>query len=295
MKLVSFRGENTSQLGVLEGQQVIALQALDPALPQDMNELLSAGSGVIEHIRSRLDQCNAERLPLAKLELLPPSQHPGKLICIGLNYIDHASETGFEKPDYPVVFLRTTTTLVGHDAPIVRPAVSQELDYEGELAVFIGRRCSGVSYDDALDYVAGYSVFNDASLRDYQLRTHQWTMGKNFDATGGFGPCFVSADELPKGGAGLSIQTRLNGEVVQQANTDDMIFNVARLIELLSEVMTLLPGDVILSGTPSGVGAARTPPLWMKPGDVCEVEIEGVGLLRNSIVQAGYATRGEAK
>jgi 2-keto-4-pentenoate hydratase/2-oxohepta-3-ene-1,7-dioic acid hydratase in catechol pathway len=179
--------------------------------------------------------------------------------------------------------MRCTTSLVGHDAPIVRPQCSVQLDYEAELAVVIGRRGRHVREADALEYVAGYACFNDASVRDYQRKTTQWTMGKNFDATGAFGPWFVSADELPPGAAGLAIRSRLNGEVMQNANTSDMLFPVAETIAILTEAMTLEPGDVIATGTPAGVGHARKPPVWMKHGDRIEVEIEAVGVLRNPI------------
>jgi 2-keto-4-pentenoate hydratase/2-oxohepta-3-ene-1,7-dioic acid hydratase in catechol pathway len=216
---------------------------------------------------------------------LPPIPNPGKIICLGLNYRDHADESGFSAPDYPAIFLRTATSLVAHRADLVRPLVSEQFDYEVELAVIIGETVRNATAAAALPAVAGYSVFNDASVRDYQLRTGQWTIGKNFDGTGGFGPHLVTDDEVPPGAAGLRITSRLNGQVVQDANTSSMIFDVATTIAIVSECMTLEPGDVILMGTPSGVGLARTPQLWMRPGDVCECEIEAVGLLRNGISQ----------
>ncbi|MGE0152019.1 MAG: fumarylacetoacetate hydrolase family protein [Reyranellaceae bacterium] len=219
------------------------------------------------------------------VSFLPPGRLAGKIICLGLNYVDHASEAGFTKPDYPVVFLRAATSLVGHGQTILRPRCSDMLDYEAEMVAFIGKQGRHIARERALEHVAGYGLFNDGSIRDYQIRTPQWTMGKNFDATGGFGPDFVSADELPPGGKGLRIQTRLNGTVVQDANTSDMVFDVAETIALLSECMTLEPGDLIVTGTPAGVGMARKPPLWMKPGDVCEVEVERIGVLRNPIKQ----------
>ena len=188
--------------------------------------------------------------------------------------------------EYPSIFLRTPASLVGAGSPIVRPRVSETLDYEAELAVIIGTGGRNIGEADALGHVGGYSVFNDVSVRAYQRRTSQWTMGKNFDGTGPFGPALVTPDELPAGAAGLRIQTILNGQVLQDANTDDMIFKVAPTIALVSEVMTLEPGDVIAMGTPSGVGHARKPPLWMKPGDVCQVVIERVGVLENGVVDA---------
>jgi len=220
--------------------------------------------------------------PLA-VTRLPPIPRPGKIICIGLNYADHSRESGFEPPAYPAVFARYASSLVAHGAPILSPPESGQLDYEGELAVVIGRPGRRIAETDALSHVAGYAAFNDASIRDFQMRSTQWTMGKTFDGTGAFGPELVTPDELPPGAAALRLETRLNGKVVQSASTDELIFGVARLVALLSEVMTLEPGDVIVSGTPAGIGAARTPPLWMVPGDQVEVEIEGVGRLSNPI------------
>ena len=209
---------------------------------------------------------------------------PQKIVCVGLNYADHAKESPYEQPTYPALFCRFNSTLVGHGAPIMRPRVSEQLDYEGELVVIIGKRGRHITADRALEHVAGYSIFNDASVRDYQFKSPQWTAGKNFDATGAFGPGFVTADDLPAGARGLRLQTRLNGQTVQDATTGDMLFDVVSLITIISEAMTLEVGDVIVSGTPAGVGFARKPPLWMKQGDVCEVEIEGLGVLRNPIV-----------
>ena len=215
----------------------------------------------------------------------PPlfSQAP-KVICVGLNYADHSAESGFKTPDYPTLFGRFNSSLVGHEAPIVRPKLSEQLDYEGELVAIIGTGGRWIAKADALKHVAGYSVFNDASVRDYQFKAPQWTVGKNFDGTGAFGPTFVTADELPPGCKGLRLTTRLNGETVQSASTDDLVFDIASLVSIISEAIMLEPGDVLVTGTPSGVGLARKPPLWMKAGDVCEVEVEHVGVLRNPII-----------
>jgi len=215
---------------------------------------------------------------------LPPIPNPEKIICVGLNYLDHTSESGFVQPDYPTLFTRVNSSLVGDGAPIVRPTVSDQLDYEGELVAVIGRGGRHIKKADALDHVAGYSIFNDASIRDYQFKTPQWTVGKNFDGTGAFGPVFVTADELPDGCKGLKLETRLNGMTVQSAPIASMVFDVASQIEIISAAITLAPGDLLVTGTPSGVGLARKPPLWMKPGDICEVEIEGIGVLRNPIL-----------
>ncbi len=252
---------------------------------------ISAASALIDAIRggaAGLAQAakatTGQRLPLDGLTLLPVIPRPGKIICLGLNYAEHAAEGGREKPDYPNFFMRCATSLVGHGAPVVRPRVSEQLDFEAELAAVIGRTVPRhVERTSALDYVAGYSCFNDVSVRDYQRRTPQWTIGKNFDGSGPFGPVFVTADELPPGATGLAIASRLNGVTMQSANTRDMIFPVDETIALLSDCMTLEAGDVLVMGTPAGVGFARKPPVWMKPGDRIEVEIEGVGLLANPI------------
>ena len=218
------------------------------------------------------------------LELLPPLPRPPKILCVGLNYVDHAAESPYkEAPSYPAFFPRFATSLIGHGQPIIRPTVSEELDFEGELVAVVGKEGRHIDKKDALDHVAGYSIFNEGSIRDYQFKTPQWTVGKNFDDTGAFGPVFVTADELPAGAAGLKIETRLNGQVVQSANTDDMIFSVADLVSIASQTMTLEAGDVIVTGTPAGIGWARKPPLFMKEGDVCEVEIERIGVLRNPV------------
>ena len=207
-----------------------------------------------------------------------------KIICVGLNYTEHARESECARPDYPTIFARFNSSLVGHRAPLVRPRVSEQFDFEGELVAVIGRGGRRIPKEHALAHVIGYSIFNDASVRDYQVRTSQWTMGKNFDGTGAFGPWLVSADDLPPGATGLRLQTRLRGEVVQDATTADLIFDVATLISVISEVMTLNSGDLIVTGTPAGVGVARKPQLFMKAGDVCEVKIEGIGTLVNDVV-----------
>ena len=218
------------------------------------------------------------------VQLLPPFPNPGKIICLGLNYIDHSAEVGIPVPDYPTVFARFASSLIGHGAPISMPRQSTQLDYEGELVAVIGRGGRSISRKEALDHVAGYSIFNDVTVRDYQLRTSQWTVGKNFDGTGAFGPFFVVSEALPPGCKGLSLTTRLNGRTVQSGGITDMVFDVETLIVLLSDAFTLSAGDIIVTGTPGGIGMSHHPPLWMKPGDVCEVEVSGLGILRNSIV-----------
>jgi acylpyruvate hydrolase len=230
----------------------------------------------------------ATRLDAGTLRLAPAVPRPGKVICLGLNYHDHAKEAGRQKPDYPWFFMRSATSLVAHGEPAWCPRVSDKFDFEAELAVVIGRRSERhVPAARALDLVFGYSCFNDMSVRDYQKRTPQWTIGKNFDRTGALGPVIVTADELAAGAAGLGIRCRLNGRVMQEASTSEMLFGVAETIALLTECMTLEPGDVIAMGTPAGVGQSRTPPLWMKAGDRVEVEIDGIGTLVNPIAAEG--------
>lgn len=229
----------------------------------------------------------AKPVAFERLDLLPMVPRPGKFVCLGLNYIDHAKEGGHhDLPAYPTLFIRGPTSLQAAGKPIPRPAFSDTLDYEAELAVVIGKGGKNISEDEALDHVAGYALFNDATVREYQRNTSQWTPGKNFDQTGAFGPELVTPDELPAGASGLRIQSRLNGRIMQDGNTRDMMFSVARTISLLSQIMTWEPGDVIAMGTPAGVGHARRPPVWMRDGDICEVEIEGIGILSNPVCDA---------
>lgn len=287
MKFVSYRSgaaNHLARLAVLDGDHVIDLNQLVPEVPADARQALLAGVDLAAAARRALELAGpSDRLALDGLALAPVVPEPGKTVCLGLNYYDHAAESGRDKPVYPWFFLRATTSLLAHGEAAPRPVVSEKFDYEAELAVVIGKRARHVKEEDALDYVFGYACFNDMSVRDYQKRTPQWTIGKNFDRTGAFGPVLVTADELPAGGAGLRIQSRLNGQVMQDANTADMIWNVAETIALLSECLTLEPGDVIAMGTPAGVGQSRVPPVWMKHGDTIEVDIEGVGLLVNRI------------
>ena len=253
----------------------------DAGYPGSLDALIRKGRRALDDAAVVLKK--GPSIDIDQVELLPPLRTSGKIICIGLNYVDHSIESGFIPPDYPTVFTRFTSSLIGAGAPIIRPRVSTQLDYEGELVAIVGVGGRHIAEKDTLDHVIGYSIFNDASVRDYQKKSPQWTIGKNFDNTGAFGPYLVTADELTPGAKGLHIETRLNGTVVQSASTKDMVFSVAQLISILSEAIMLSPGDIIVSGTPSGVGMARKPPLFMKHGDLCEVEIEGIGILRNTI------------
>lgn len=271
------------------GEEGVAIRAGDfyhgrtvAELGRDLKSALHDRQAVLDLAR---DLSMSPKLSLKEIELLPPIPNPDKIICIGLNYEDHSDESGFEVPTYPTVFARYASSLVADGAPIIRPNVSEMLDYEGELAVVIGKGGRHIAREDALDHVAGYAPFNEASVRDYQIKSPQWTMGKTFDGTGAFGPELVTPEELPDGCKGLQLTTRLNDEVVQNVSTDDMIFDIATLVSLMSEAMTLAPGDVIVTGTPAGVGALRKPPLWLKPGDVCTVSIDRVGTLTNPVEQ----------
>ena len=283
MRFTTFVQHGRARLGVVDGDSAIDLNAAQPRVPAELRAALEAEIDLPAAARAALAS-DAPRLPLRGLAFAPLVPEPGKTICLGLNYFDHAKEGGRDKPEYPWFFYRGKSSLLGHGQNALCPKASAKFDYEAELAVVIGTRVPRhVSQADALKHVFGYGCFNDMSVRDYQKRTPQWTIGKNFDASGGFGPVLVTADELAPGATGLRIQSRLNGQVMQDANTDDMIFSVAETIALLSDCMTLDPGDAIIMGTPAGVGQARTPPVWMKAGDTIEVEIERIGLLRNPI------------
>lgn len=244
----------------------------------DLKAAIAAGlAGVAEATAS------ANATPLADIEWLPVVPNPDKILCVGLNYEMHRQETGRSEVENPTIFARYSNSQIGHLAPIVRPKVSTDLDYEGELAIIIGKPGRYISRGEALNHVAGYAIYNDGSIRDFQRHTHQFTPGKNFPDTGAFGPWMMTPDELgplPD----LRIRTRLNGQVVQDATFGQMIFDIARQIEYCSSFTHLEAGDVIASGTPGGVGAKRNPPLWMKPGDIVEVEIDKLGTLRNPIV-----------
>ncbi len=288
MRYVSFEHEGRAGWGVLRADgRVAASTALGdrPAtLAAWVRHLATVADPAAEQQALAARAAGVPGLAADSLTWLPVLPEPGKVVCLGVNYHDHAKEGGNTVADYPTLFLRCSTSLLAHGAPLAVPVASSKLDYEAELAVVIGRRARHVAEADALAHVFGYSCFNDATLRDYQRRTTQWTVGKNFDATGGFGPALVTADELPPGCTGLTIESRLNGQVMQHADTADMVFGVARTIALLSQAMTLEPGDVLVMGTPAGVGYARNPPVWMKAGDTIEIEIERVGLLRNPVV-----------
>ncbi|HXU58145.1 MAG TPA: fumarylacetoacetate hydrolase family protein [Verrucomicrobiae bacterium] len=282
MRFAAYQSDKGPGLAVaLADGKFRGLAESDAGFPGTLPQLVAGGADALRAAGRQLAQ--AAEIDLGALAWLPPLPRPGKIICVGLNYVDHSLESGFTPPAYPTIFARFASSLIGHGAAIRRPLASTQLDYEGEMVAVIGKAGRHIARERALDHVIGYSIFNDASIRDFQTKSPQWTVGKNFDGTGAFGPVFVTADELPAGGKGLRIQTRLNGQTVQNATTDDMIFDVASLISILSEAITLSAGDIIVTGTPSGVGMARKPQLFMQDGDICEIELEGVGTLRNYI------------
>jgi 2-keto-4-pentenoate hydratase/2-oxohepta-3-ene-1,7-dioic acid hydratase in catechol pathway len=285
MKLMMFEKGSGSALGLVEGDSMIDLAAADASLAKNLAALIADGPAALAQVKAAAAKAPASaRLPLGSVKAALPIARPSKFICIGLNYALHAKEGGHPMPTYPSLFLRVPTSLTAAGAPVIRPKCSIQLDYECELTIVIGKGGRHIPEDEALDHVFGYTLFNDVSVRDYQRKTTQWTAGKNFDSTGPLGPWVVTADDLPPGASGLRIQTRVNGETMQDSNTSDMIFSTARTIAILSEIMTLEPGDLIATGTPSGVAHARKPPAWMKAGDRVEVELEGIGVLSNPIV-----------
>jgi 2-keto-4-pentenoate hydratase/2-oxohepta-3-ene-1,7-dioic acid hydratase in catechol pathway len=288
MKIVAFESGAGTHLGVVEDDQVIDLQAADSKIPSDLAEVLAKSSGDLRGLADVAKRAPASaRRPLKGLKYAMPVGRPGKIVCLGLNYLDHVKEGPNRDniPKFPTIFFRCTTSMTAHEAPLIRPKASETFDYEGELILVVGKRARHLTMDNATSCIAGYSCGNEGSIREFQRKTTQWDMGKNFDQTGGFGPWLVTADELPEAGKGLKLETRLNGTVMQSDNTNNMMFPVKEMLVYLTQGMTLEPGDVIFTGTPSGVGHARKPnPIWMKNGDVCEVEIEGVGVLRNPIV-----------
>jgi acylpyruvate hydrolase len=283
MRLAKVMKDGETGLAVETGAAIKALFG-DTALC-DLDALIAAGGSALTDAGAKVS-AEGQAVALEDLTFLAPLIKAPKIICLGLNYKDHAAEGGFQVPEFPTVFGRFNSSLIGHGAPIIKPPFSDQLDYEGEMIAIVGKGGKDIAKEDALSHIVAYSVFNDGSIRDYQLKTPQWTVGKNFDDTGAFGPWLVTADELPAGGAGLKIETRLNGQVVQSANTSDMVFDVVDTVALLSTCFALEAGDVLVMGTPSGIGLARKPPLFMKDGDVCEVEIEKIGLLVNPIKAA---------
>lgn len=280
MKLAMFRCGGKKGIAASKNDAFFGFTEDMAGYPGDLDSLIAAGKDLKTVGESLLA---APEVDIASCEYLPPVTRPSKIICVGLNYAEHSKEIGFDAPPYPTIFSRFPSCLVGHNQPMIKPVQSDQFDYEGEMVVVLNKRGKKIPENEALGYIAGYSLFNEGSIRDFQFLTPQWTVGKNFDGTGAFGPWLVTPDALPPGGKGLKITTRLNGTIVQESNTEHMIFSIASLISLLSDTMTLESGDVIVSGTPSGVGVSRKPPLFMKDGDVAEVEVESIGILRNPV------------
>ncbi|MBB4369788.1 2-keto-4-pentenoate hydratase/2-oxohepta-3-ene-1,7-dioic acid hydratase in catechol pathway [Bradyrhizobium sp. cir1] len=277
MKLSTVAIDGRTTWGIIEGETFFDVGAVLASRYADLKAAIGSGlSGVAEA------RAAAAAVPISKVVWLPVIPNPDKILCVGLNYETHRKETGRAEVDHPTIFSRYANSQTGHLQPIVRPRVSTDLDFEGELAVIIGKAGRYISRADAMDHVVGYSCYNDGSIRDFQRHTHQFTPGKNFPDTGAFGPWMMTPDELGPLGE-LKLQTRLNGQVMQEARIKQMIFDIPRQIEYCSTFTRLEPGDVIVSGTPGGVGARREPPLWMKPGDVVEIEVERFGVLRNVV------------
>lgn len=288
MRLVSFVRDGKPRLGALQAtggrEAIVDLHRADPELPTDLIALLQGGAQALARARAALDGASSGAvLDPGDITLKGAVPRPGKIICIGLNYHDHAVESGQPIPETPVVFAKYPSCIIGSGEPIVLPKISSQVDYEGELAVVIGRPARHVAEAAALDYVAGYAPFNDVSARDFQHRTSQWTIGKSFDTFAPIGPALVTADEVPDPGS-LDLRVSIGDEVLQSSNTRQLIFSIPQLIVYLSAVMTLEPGDVIATGTPGGVGGARKPPRWLRPGETVRVEIAGLGVLENPVV-----------
>ncbi|HEV2154681.1 fumarylacetoacetate hydrolase family protein [Bradyrhizobium sp.] len=277
MKLATVSIDGRTTWGIVEGETFFDVGAALASRYADLKAAIGSGLSGVADAKSA-----AASIPVSKVKWLPVIPNPDKILCVGLNYETHRKETGRVEVDHPTIFSRYANSQTGHLQPIVRPRVSTDLDFEGELAVIIGKAGRYIPRADAMDHVVGYSCYNDGSIRDFQRHTHQFTPGKNFPDTGAFGPWMMTPDELGPL-AELKLQTRLNGEVMQEARIKQMIFDIPRQIEYCSTFTRLEPGDVIVSGTPGGVGARREPPLWMKPGDIVEIEVERLGVLRNVV------------
>jgi len=278
LRLATFKTAKGASYGAVVDKGIVDLgRRLGNRFP-DLKALI-AGNGFGEAAKLLSENPDFRKEEIGWLPVIP---NPGKIVCVGLNYQDHVAETGRDNTEQPAIFLRVAESQVGHGQPIIRPRESTHLDFEAEIAVIVGSPGRRISQADAWKHIAGYSCYNDGSVRDWQRHTIQWTAGKNFAQTGAFGPWMVSADEIPPN-TKMTLSCRLNGERMQHATTEQMIFKIPKIIEYVSAWTTLQPGDVLVTGTPGGVGARRTPPLWMKPGDKVEIEIDKVGILENSI------------
>ena len=279
MKLISFLHQGTPSYGIVNGDDVLDLTPILGAQAPDLKTLITRD---LLGAAAEAAKTHPFTLKYGQLTLLPVIPNPGQIFCIGLNYGEHVRETGKEVTETPVIFLRLPESQVAHGQDIVRPPESHRLDYEAEIAIVIGKPGRRIKEEDAWDHIAGYACYNDGSIRDWQVATSQWTPGKNFYKTGGFGPWMVTSDEIPAGKV-MRLQTILNGQVLQDTTTDKMIHNIPRQIAYISTFLPLSPGDVIVTGTPGGVGNKRTPQIFMKPGDVCEIVVDAIGTLRNTV------------
>ena len=311
MQLVTYQREGQARTGALLAERIVDLNRAyraalheelaiaDLRVPPEMVTLLQGGERTLQAVQQAVAFVEGRLAEdagafaghgiiyaLDEVTLLPPVLRPGKVVCLGLNYREHAAESGMAVPAYPVLFHKVAGSLVGHNQPIVLPRISSQVDYEAELAIIIGRRGKYIAEAEAFDYIAGYTNANDVSARDLQFRTSQWTTGKMLDTFGPLGPALVTRDEVPDPQT-LAIKTILNGQIMQDSNTADMIFAVPFIVSYLSQLVTLEPGDVILTGTPQGIGNARTPPVFLKSGDTVTIEIERLGQLTNPVVTEG--------
>jgi len=281
MKLATFTHDGTTRIGVVDGDDMVDLSVAAPDLPREMLAFLEAGSDAMLTAREAVG--GGTRLPLAEVHLEAPIARPPKFLAVGLNYADHVAESGLDTPEHPTIFNKQATCVTGPTDPVHVPKASHVLDYEGELGVVIGRRGRHVSRDDAIDYIAGYVIVDDVTVRDWQFRTPTWTMGKSFDTHGPIGPWIVTTDEL-RDPHQLALRTFVNGELRQESNTKELIFDCFKLVEHFSTAFTLEPGDIIATGTPGGVGILHKPPQILEAGDVVRIEIEGIGEIENPII-----------
>jgi 2-keto-4-pentenoate hydratase/2-oxohepta-3-ene-1,7-dioic acid hydratase in catechol pathway len=282
MKLTTFRHRGQTAPGAIVGDQVVDLHAALPAAPATLIALLEGGPALLSAAREAIDT-GRHRLALREVQLLAPIPRPGKVLAIGLNYRNHITELGMTAPEHPTVFNKQSTCIIGPNAAIHLPRSSSALDYEGELAIIIGKRCRHVPRSHAKSVIAGYAIMNDVTVRDVQLRIPTWTMGKSFDTHGPLGPWLTTADEIADPHA-LELRTFVNGDLRQHSNTKELLFDCYALVEHLASAFTLEPGDVISTGTPAGVGMASNPPRWLRAGDVVRIEIQGLGTIENSVV-----------
>lgn len=285
MRLVSFEYNGKPEVGVRIDQRIFPIGR---AQASTISEVLAMPKFQAVLASQVAATSSSQTISLSNVKLLPPAGAASRIFCVGLNYLEHVKETGgdsapTQRPGAPTIFIRLFSSFVSHATPILRPLISEKFDWEGELTAVVGRAGYRITKERALDHVAGYTLANDGSVRDWQIASTQWTLGKNFENSGSIGPEIVTVDELPPGARGLRIQTRLNGETVQDDTTDNMMFDVSSLVSYISQAVRLEVGDLILTGTPSGVGVSRKPPRFMSAGDVCEVEIERIGVLRNTV------------